>query len=76
VHCTPQVKLSVFSVAPSPSLPPDQQDPDKQKGVEELLGPLAADKFAQIVALGKRITDWVSRASSVAMCRCLLEQHA
>ena len=34
------------------------QDPDKQKEVEELLGSLESEKFAQLVALGKCITDY------------------
>jgi len=34
------------------------KDPDKQREVEGLLGPLAPERFAQLVALGKLITDW------------------
>lgn len=37
-----------------------RKDPDKQGVCEELLGPLPADKFAQLVAIGKLITDWVA----------------
>lgn len=37
----------------------DLKDPEKQAGVEELLGPLGSDKMAQLVAIGKLITDWV-----------------
>jgi pre-mRNA-splicing helicase BRR2 len=37
----------------------DMKDPEKQAGVEELLGPLGSDKMAQLVAIGKLITDWV-----------------
>ena len=38
----------------------DLKDPEKQAGVEELLGPLSSDKMAQLVAISKLITDWVS----------------
>ena len=46
------------------------KDPEKQTGVEELLGPLAADKFSQLVAIGKLITDWV-RDGCMHMCVCV-----
>jgi len=47
---------------PSPRSPP-RQDPAKQKEVEDLLGPLPADRFAAVVALGKAITDWAPPAA-------------
>ena len=34
------------------------KDPDKQREVEALLGPLAPERFAQLVALCKLLTDW------------------
>lgn len=49
-----------------------------QGGVEELLGPLAADKFAQLVAIGKLITDWTA-PGGLESCACALRymsQHA
>lgn len=42
------------------------KDPERQAGVEELLGPLAADKLAQLVAIGKLITDWVGAGAAWA----------
>lgn len=50
----------------------DRKDPEKQSGVEELLGPLAADKFAQLVAIGKLITDWVGQGTTAQhACACV-----
>lgn len=34
------------------------QDPDKEKEVQGLLGELPSDKFANLVAIGKLITDF------------------
>lgn len=34
------------------------QDPERHKEVDALLGAVADEKFAQLVALGKLITDW------------------
>ncbi len=31
---------------------------------KELLGPLASDKFAHLVALGKLVTDWVAEGEA------------
>ena len=42
------------------------KDPDKQREVEALLGPLAPERFAQLVALGKLITDWAPAGGAVA----------
>lgn len=36
------------------------KDPDRQKDIASLLGPLADEKYAQMVAIGKLITDWTS----------------
>ena len=35
------------------------KDPERQSGVEALLGPLPGEKFAGLKAFGKLITDWV-----------------
>lgn len=43
------------------------QDPARQKEVEALLGPLESDVFAQLVAMGKLITDYKSEADLAAM---------
>ncbi len=40
------------------------RDPDRQKECGELLGPVPDDKFAQLVSLGKRITDWVGEGEA------------
>ncbi len=54
-HCS---LPAAHPVLPSFPVPP-YRDPDKQKEVGELLGPVSDEKFAQLVSLGKRITDWV-----------------
>ncbi len=48
----------------------DLKDPEKQAGVEELLGPLGSDKMAQLVAISKLITDWVRGGTGVHPCGC------
>lgn len=35
------------------------KDPERQSGVEALLGPLPGEKFAGLKAFSKLITDWV-----------------
>ncbi|KIZ00496.1 pre-mRNA-splicing helicase BRR2 [Monoraphidium neglectum] len=35
-------------------------DPARQKEVNELLGPVADERFAELVAIGKLINDWVA----------------
>eukprot|EP00983_Pelagomonas_calceolata_P060820 1146539-Pelagomonas_calceolata.AAC.11 len=46
----------------------DLKDPEKQAGVEELLGPLSSDKMAQLVAISKLITDWVGGLGCEGLC--------
>eukprot|EP00887_Chlorella_sp_A99_P002917 scaffold6.g2917.t1 len=41
-------------------------DPARQKEVSALLGPVPDEKFAQLVALGKLITDWVPDVAAAA----------
>lgn len=41
-------------------------DPERQKECEELLGPLSSERFAELVALGKLITDYVGEGEAVA----------
>ena len=41
-------------------------DPGRKKEVDSLLGPLADEKFAQLVALGKLITDYAPAAEAVS----------
>src|SRR4051794_214991 len=48
----------------------DVKDPEKKSGAEELLGPLPEEEFAKLVALGKRITDWVSDWASAVVDSC------
>ncbi len=38
------------------------QDPDKEKEVQGLLGEIPSDKFANLVAIGKMITDFTADA--------------
>jgi len=40
-------------------------DPERQKECEELLGPLPNERFAELVALGKLITDYVGEGEAV-----------
>jgi hypothetical protein len=40
-------------------------DPERQKECEELLGPLPSERFAELVALGKLITDYVGEGEAV-----------
>jgi hypothetical protein len=52
----------------------DLKDPEKQAGVEELLGPLGSDKMAQLVAISKLITNCVRVSvcvSFVCLCVCV-----
>jgi hypothetical protein len=41
-------------------------DPSRKKEVDSLLGPVADEKFAQLVALGKLITDYAPTAEAVS----------
>lgn len=40
-------------------------DPERQKECEELLGPLPSERFAELVALGKLITDYVGEGETI-----------
>jgi pre-mRNA-splicing helicase BRR2 len=42
-------------------------DPERQKECEELLGSLTSERFAELVALGKLITDYVGEGEAVAL---------
>lgn len=44
----------------------NKTDPERQKECEELLGPLSSERFAELVALGKLITDYVGEGEAVA----------
>jgi len=46
---------------------PSMTDPVRQKEIEGLLGPLESDMFAQLVAMGKLITDYKSEADLAQM---------
>lgn len=46
-----------------PSLHP--ADPERQRECEELLGPLTSERFAELVALGKLITDYVGEGETI-----------
>lgn len=45
--------------------PPQPLDPERQKECEELLGPLPSERFAELVVLGKLITDYVGEGEAV-----------
>eukprot|EP00798_Chlamydomonas_sp_ICE-L_P019206 gene19206-25824_t len=45
----------------------NMRDPERQKGCEELLGPLPSEKFAHLIALGKLITDWTGDEAPPAL---------
>lgn len=54
------------------------QDPDKKTECGLLLGTISEDKFAQLVAIGKLITDYVPEserqvcaAHTVVFCNCI-----
>ena len=48
------------------------RDPEKQKEVEGLLGPVSSEKFADLTTLGKLITDYVGEGEEVVVAGKLL----
>lgn len=46
-------------------MPRCRADPERQRECEDLLGPLPSERFAELVALGKLITDYVGEGEAV-----------
>lgn len=49
------------------------KDPERQRELGSLLGPVADERYAQLVALGKMLTDWAPPGEAAAAAAALAE---